>query len=240
MDDQIQNLLTLHANAISTRTIDSTTKRKIIPAGTGFAFPIRHSRRFRIVDLHGEQVVDLMAWVGPLKPHQSITEAEHFSASYTRYRMGSLATPQVGECLYSNADRAMFQLTEDTVKTHDLLFMACNPSFYSRQPSSSSHVDDIDHRQDKTADHPSCATNISTAMRLHGMTHWTQVHDPFNVFQNTPYYTLKGRLNASRAGDHVELECLLDHCIVALSCCPFTGQGFNGGKITDVAVVWEE
>jgi len=27
--------------------------------------------------------------------------------------------------------------------------------------------------------------------------------------------------------------------VVALSCCPYELDGFNGGKITDVAVVWE-
>jgi hypothetical protein len=68
---------------------------------------------------------------------------------------------------------------------------------------------------------------------------WNDVVDPFNVFQNTPYYTLKA-LGCSKAGDHVEfLNVLGKDVVVGMSCCPFEGDGFNGGKVTEVAVVTE-
>ncbi|KAL6245514.1 hypothetical protein RBB50_007513 [Rhinocladiella similis] len=197
----------------------SKLKTHIVPAAHGYAFEVRASSHFRIVDLEGQQVVDFMAWALPYSP---IAQCEHFSTSYTRYALSGLASPQVGECLYTNRDRKMFTLVADTVKTHDLLFMACNPGFYSRQGQ---------------PDHRSCATNFAEAMGPWGMKHWSEVIDPFNVFQNTPYYTLKA-LNCSKPGDYVEMRAEMD-TVCAVSSCPYTGGGFNGGNVTRVAVVTE-
>ena len=67
---------------------------------------------------------------------------------------------------------------------------------------------------------------------------WHDVHDPFNIFQNTPYYSLKA-LECSRPGDWIEMQALMS-CVVAVSSCPYEEDGFNGGKVTEVGVVWEE
>ena len=58
-------------------------------------------------------------------------------------------------------------------------------------------------------------------MRPWGMTSYLQAAsvDPFNVFQNTPDYSLKD-LGCSRAGDFVEFEVLGD-CVVGVSACPY-------------------
>ncbi|KAI1628868.1 hypothetical protein EDD37DRAFT_615405 [Exophiala viscosa] len=197
----------------------STLKTHVVPAARGFAFEVKASSHFRIVDLHGQQVVDFMAWASPYSPSAT---CEHFSTSYTRYALGGLATPKVGECLYTNRDRKMFTLMDDTVKTHDLLYMACNPGFYERE---------------NQPGHRSCATNVAEAMEPWGMKHWSEVIDPFNVFQNTPYYTLKA-LNCSKPGDYLEMRAEMD-VVCAVSSCPFEGEGFNGGKVTAVAVVLE-
>lgn len=67
------------------------------------------------------------------------------------------------------------------------------------------------------------------------MRDWLEVQDPFNVFQNTPGYTLKP-LGCSRAGDFVEFEVFCrkrdegagagmgegeGEVVVAVSCCPW-------------------
>jgi hypothetical protein len=70
--------------------------------------------------------------------------------------------------------------------------------------------------------------------------HRNEIIDPFNVFQNTPYYSLKA-LECSKPGDHVEFENVLGkEIMVGLSCCPYEEDGFNGGRVTEVAVVVEE
>jgi hypothetical protein len=43
-------------------------------------------------------------------------------------------------------------------------------------------------------------------------------------------------LGSSKAGDFVEFEAMQD-CVCACSSCPYDAEGFNGGKITDIAVV---
>lgn len=59
--------------------------------------------------------------------------------------------------------------------------------------------------------------------------------DPFNIFQNTPNYSLKA-LGSSKPGDYIEFKAMKD-IICAASCCPYDLRGFNGGKVTDVAIV---
>ena len=89
-----------------------------------------------------------MAWTLPFSLSNN---SEHFSASYTRYRVGGSAPPIASEGLYSNRDRKMFEIVEDKVKCHDMLFMACNPSFYER-------LGKWGHR--------SCAGNVGEAMNM--------------------------------------------------------------------------
>ena len=202
----------------------------VVPAAHGFAFEVAAGTRFRVIDLHGAQVVDFMAWVAPYTP--SSPTAQHLSMSYTRHALGGSAPPQVGECLFSNADAPMFRLTADSVKTHDMLFMACNPGFYARRRARQGHTAGAAEAENQ---HRSCATNVAEAMAPWGMRSWHQVTDPFNIFQNTPYYSLKA-LGCSRADDYVEFEALVD-AVCAVSSCPYDGDGFNGGKVTDVAVV---
>jgi uncharacterized protein YcgI (DUF1989 family) len=192
-----------------------TAKVHLVPAAHGYAFQVKAGERFRVVDIHGQQVVDFMAWCPPYKQSK-----EYLSMAYTRHAIGGSAPPQVGECLYTNRDEPIFRLIADTVKTHDMLYMACNPGFYKRLGQEG---------------HRSCATNIAEAMERFGMESYLEVTDPFNIFQNTPYYTLKA-LNCSRAGDYVEFEALKD-AVCAVSSCPYDGDGFNGGHVTDVAVV---
>lgn len=212
--------------------------RHTIPGGHGFAFEIKKGARMRIIDLHGAQIIDFMAWKAPYSPS---TTCEHFSASYTRHALGSAAPPAIGEHLYTNKDRKMFEIVADTVKVHDMQFMACNPGFYER----------LGKRK-----HRSCANNVAEAMTefLRGKGdargiidadagnevtfEWWQVHDPFNVFQNTPYYAIKPRISPSRKGDYLDLRAQMD-CVVALSSCPYHEDGYKDGGPTEVAVTWE-
>lgn len=229
-DEGSANHLDYPASVLASLILDSTKdndpdcqlKTHIIPPAHGYAFRVKPGQRFRIVDLHGQQVVDLMAWTYPYSRTES---TQHSSMSYTRHRLGGSAPPEVGEYIYTNLDEPMLKVIADTVKTHDMLFMACNPSFYKLQ----GHVN-----------HRNCAENISGAVSEAGFGHvgWNDVVDPFNVFQNTPYYSLKA-LGCSKPGDFIEFEAHMD-CIVGLSCCPYADNGFNGGKITEVAVVYAE
>ncbi|USW48069.1 hypothetical protein Slin15195_G013880 [Septoria linicola] len=185
----------------------------IVKASHGFAFKVKKGERFRVVDLFGEQVVDFAAWA------QGTGLKEKLSMAYTRYHLNGV-TPAVGEYLYTNLDEPALKLVEDTVRVHDMTFMSCFPKMYA----------DLGIK-----DHRSCATNIAEVMEPHGMGSYLEVTDPFNLFQNTPNYSLK-RLGSSKPGDFVEFLAMKD-LVCAASCCPYDLEGFNGGTITDVAVV---
>ena len=183
----------------------SGPKTHICKAAHGLAFEVKKGERFRIVDLHGEQVVDFAAWV------QGTDLVEKLSMAYTRFHLNGV-TPAVGEYLWTNNDEPILKLVEDTVKVHDMTFMSCFPKMYEKEGRPG---------------HRSCASNIAEAMEPYGMKSHLDVTDPFNIFQNTPNYSLK-RLGSSKAGDFVEFEAMQD-CICACSSCPYDAEGFNGG-----------
>jgi uncharacterized protein YcgI (DUF1989 family) len=203
----IQDVQSMSPDAIS------GPKTHICKAAHGLAFEVKKGERFRVVDLHGEQVVDFAAWV------QGTDLVEKLSMAYTRFHLNGV-TPAVGEYLWTNNDEPILKLVEDTVKVHDMTFMSCFPKMYEKEGRPG---------------HRSCASNIAEAMEPYGMKSHLDVTDPFNIFQNTPNYSLK-RLGSSKAGDFVEFEAMQD-CICACSSCPYDAKGFNGGKITDIAVV---
>ncbi|OCK82517.1 hypothetical protein K432DRAFT_262618, partial [Lepidopterella palustris CBS 459.81] len=195
---------------------DPQTSTYIVPAAHGYSFFVQSGTRFRIIDLHGEQVVDFMAWA---RTSLKFPFEEKVSMAYTRYHLSG-ATPAIGECLWTNRDRPLLRITADTVKVHDMTFMSCFPELYAKKGLKG---------------HRSCAENIAEAMEKWGMKSYLEIAEPFNIFQNTPNYTLK-RLGSSKPGDYIEFEALGD-AVCAVSCCPYDLNGFNGGKITDIAVV---
>ena len=187
-----------------------------VRGGHGGAFEVRRNSSFRVIDLYGRQIVDLMAWVLPATKESSHSPLapsapyhatdEHLSMSYTRYHLGGSAPPAIGDCLVTNKQEPIFRVMADTCHTHDMTFMACNPAFYAEKGL-------VGHRN--------CAENIAEAMEPWGMKSYLEATkvDPFNVFQNTPDMTLKD-LGCSRAGDFVEFEVFKD-AVVAISSCPY-------------------
>lgn len=104
-----------------------------------------------------------------------------------------------------------------------MTFMSCYPDLYTKKGLHG---------------HRSCAQNIFEAMQAFGMKHLLEIAEPFNIFQNTPNYSLK-RLGSSKRGDYIEFEALED-AVCAVSSCPYDLDGFNGGVITDIAVIIAE
>lgn len=161
----------------------SSPQKHIVKAGHGFAFEVSKGEQLRVVDLYGVQVTDFAAWAKESKL------VEKLSMSYTRYRPLGIQ-PAVGECLYSNTDRPMFRVIEDTVKVHDMTLPSCYSESYERRGYKG---------------HRSCATNIAEVMKPYGTGGHLEVTDPFNIFQNTPNY-MSMALCSSKPGDYIELR----------------------------------
>ena len=76
-----------------------------------------------------------------------------------------------GDRLVSVRRVPMFEIVEDTVGSHDMIFPACDPPRYR-----------LGFGLD---DHRSCRANLAEAMADHGIA-YEHLPDPINFFQNTP------------------------------------------------------
>ena len=195
----------------------ATARELVVRARTATAFPRSRGERFRIVDVEGRQVSDLVVFLA-----DDLTE--RFSPGNTRKLNGALKLGK-GSILYSTRCRPLLTMTEDTVGEHDLLFSSCSPNDYRV-------------RFGLTTPHASCLAGLVDALAPHGIGE-AMIPDPLNVFQRsviTPDFRLETHEPLSRAGDYVELRAEAD-CLVALTACPQDQNPCNGWNPTDIKVV---
>jgi uncharacterized protein YcgI (DUF1989 family) len=191
----------------------------VIKGGTGHSFFVAEGRRFRVVDVQGKQVSDLVVFLRD-------DEHERFSPGNTRKLNGRLKISRAG-LLYSTKCRPLLRITEDTVGEHDFLFSSCS-------------ADDYRVRFGFTTDHNSCLSILAALLAPHGITE-SMIPDPFNIFQHTglrPDGELETLEPLSKPGDFVEFQAEAD-CLVALTACPQDQNPCNGWTITDIKVVSE-
>lgn len=67
---------------------DPRVQHTVVPGGHGHAFEVKAGTSFRIIDIHGHQIVDMMAWVLPYPASR-----EHLSMAYSRYVLGGNVPP---------------------------------------------------------------------------------------------------------------------------------------------------
>jgi uncharacterized protein YcgI (DUF1989 family) len=189
-----------------------------VKARTGASFPVARGGRFRIVDVEGRQVSDLVVFL-------KADLTERLSPGNTRKLNGAVKISR-GATLYSTKCRPLLTITGDTVGEHDLLFSSCS-------------ADDYRVRFGLTTPHASCLGILTEVLASHGIPE-AMIPDPFNVFQHSRIDPASFRLETleprSRAGDHIELEARED-CLVALTACPQDQNPCNGWTITDIRVV---
>jgi uncharacterized protein len=187
-----------------------------VEGGTGYAFVAPQGSRFRIVDVQGQQVSDLVVFL-----HDDLTE--RLSAGNTRKLNGRLKLAREG-VLYSTRCRPLLRITADTAGEHDMLFSSCSAYDYRV-------------RFGLTTEHNSCLSILTGVLAPHGIAEW-MIPDPFNVFQHseiTSDWRLLTREPKSRPGDFVEFQAECD-CLVALTACPQDQNPCNGWRITDILV----
>ena len=190
-----------------------------IPARHGKAAQVAAGQVIRVINTHGEQVVDTWAFTaGMLTEFMSM---EHTRATLTRLR------PQVGDGLYTNRRRKILTMTEDTSRgDHDTLIAACDSERYILLGVKEYH--------------DNCTDNLFAAMQALGLTP-PECPSPLNLFMNIPW-TADGRLSfdppTTKPGDSVTLRAELD-CIVAMSACPQDILPINGRTGTTTEAHYE-
>jgi uncharacterized protein len=182
--------------------------RITIPARRGKALTLRRGQQFKVINTHGQQVVDTWAF------HEADL-AECMSMEHTRTALGRLHVG-VGESLVTNHRRPILTLLEDTSPgVHDTLIAACDRYRYALLGC--------------TTYHDNCTDNLAAALAELGLKA-PETPSPWNLFMNIPVQA-DGRLSFAppvcTSGDYVLLRAELD-CVVAFSACPQDIVPING------------
>lgn len=190
-----------------------------IPARRGKAAFAAKGQTIKVVNTHGEQVVDTWAF-------NRADMTEFMSMEHSRAGMLHII-PRVGDTLLTNHRRPILTLIEDTSGgVHDTLMAACD--IYRYQGLGVTHY------------HDNCTDNLAEGLRALGLTP-PETPSPLNLFMNIPW-TQEGGLSfdppVSTPGCYVTLRAEMD-VVIAFSACPQDILPINGraGKPTEAHFV---
>ncbi len=179
-----------------------------IPARRGRAARLSKGQSIKIVNTHGQQVVD--TWAFSTEDPREFMSMEHLRATLTRI------FPHAGDFLVTNRRRPILYFAEDTSPgIHDTLLAACDDYRYGLL--------------DCTEYHDNCTDNLFAAMRNIGLSP-PECPSPLNMWMNIPVVeggNTQWGVPASKPGDYVVLRAEMD-CVVAMSCCPQDILPING------------
>jgi len=188
--------------------------RQIRP-GEGFGVEVKQGQLIQIITVDGRQVADFVAIAAG-------NHDERLSTGVTRAKNGSIML-QTGMKVYSNRRNTMFEIVEDTVGRHDMMFAACDPRRYA---------DDFG-----LSDHANCRDALYNALGTHGLT-YDDIPDPINWFMNVSIQQrgeLEIRESLAEKNDYVLLRAEMD-TIAGVSACPQDQNETNGGTPTDLLI----
>jgi uncharacterized protein YcgI (DUF1989 family) len=179
-----------------------------IPARKGKAAAVKAGQKIRVVNTHGEQVVD--TWAFNRADLNEFMSMEHSRASLLRVR------PKVGDALYTNKRRPILTLVEDSSPgIHDTVIAACDRWRYIELGVMGFH--------------DSCTDNLAAALKELGLKP-PETPSPLNLWMNIPI-GLDGRLSfeppVSKKGDYVVFRAEMD-VVMAFSACPQDILPING------------
>lgn len=185
--------------------------RQVVPPRGGAAFLVARGQCFRITDLEGQQVSDLVVF-------SKDDPTERLSQGNTR-KLNNTWLLSTGHRLYSTKCRPLLTIVADTVGRHDLQSSACSPYDYPIRFGITGH--------------PSCLAILCEVLAPHRIQEHL-IPDPFNVFMNTVVADdgrIQVRTPLSKPGDYIEFAADMD-CLVAMTACPQDQNACNGYRIT--------
>ncbi len=188
----------------------------LINACSGKCIDVLAGQSVTVVDVQGGQVADFFA---ECKENPS----EFLSSGVTIDCNESLCLC-VGDFIYSNLYRPMFQISYDDVGKHDLLFPCCRPEMY-------------DFFYQNGAGHPNCFDNINQSLGEH-----RPIIQPINLFMYTTVCE-DGKIvihpPMSKAGSKITLQAKMDMRL-GIAACSVSESNCNNGKCSSIMVVVEE
>jgi uncharacterized protein YcgI (DUF1989 family) len=186
----------------------TATQTGLIPARHGTAAFVNEGQSIRVINTHGQQVID--TWAFRRDDLNEFMSMEHTRAGLSRLM------PRVGDQMLTNRRRPILTVVEDTSPgVHDTLIAACDIYRYEGL----GHV----------GYHRNCTDNFNEQMKKLGKAA-SQPPCPLNLFMNIPW-TAGGKLTfappLSKPGDYIEFKALMD-CVLVFSACPQDMLPVNG------------
>ena len=190
-----------------------------IPARSGKAVRLRAGQSIKVINTHGQQVVDTWAF-------SAADLGEFMSMEHARVAMGHII-PKVGDRLVTNRRRSILRIIGDTSGgIHDTLIAACDRWRYELLGCPTYH--------------DNCTDNLAAAMRELGLVA-PETPSPLNLFMNIPVRDgdhIEFLPPVSTPGSYVTLETDMD-CIVVFSACPQDMIPINGAEMTPTEAHFE-
>jgi uncharacterized protein YcgI (DUF1989 family) len=175
-------------------------KLTIIPPRSGVSFILKKGEFLKIVDLHGEQVADLICF--------NLHDLAEYCSSGRTIDYAETIFLTKGHRFYSNRSQIMFTMVDDTVGRHDFLLTPCS-------------ADTFRILYGHTQPHRGCFGNLCESLKEYGIGP-DQIPISFNVFMQVEIDSQSGKLSVlpprSKAGDFIVLEADMD-LIVGLTAC---------------------
>ncbi len=193
--------------------------RITIPARRGKATTLKQGQQVRVINTHGQQVIDTWAF-----NREDLSEC--MSMEHVRTALGRILV-HVGDTLVTTQRRPILRLLEDTSPgIHDTLLAACDRYRYELLGC--------------TTYHDNCTDNLAAALAALQLVP-PKTPSPWNLFMNIPVQT-DGQLSfeppVSQPGDYVLLRAEID-CVVVFSACPQDKVPINGEACTPTEAHFE-
>ena len=190
-----------------------------IPARGGKAARVAKGQAVKVINTHGEQVVDTWAF-------NADDLGEFMSMEHTRPTILKIIA-DVGDSMVTNKRRPILTIEADTSPgIHDTLMAACDDYRYKLLGC--------------TEYHDNCTDNLHAGMKELGLVP-PEVPSPWNLFMNIPVLEGK-RLDfcepVTKPGDYILLRAEMD-CVVAFSACPQDILPINGANVTPTEAHFE-
>ena len=179
-----------------------------IPTRRGKAAFLAQGHRARVINTHGQQVVDAWAF-------SRDDPTEFMSMAHSRTALARIM-PALGQAMVTNRRRPILTLVADTSGgIHDTLLAACDRYRYEQLGCAEYH--------------DNCADNLAAALSELGIAP-PETPSPWNLFMNIPVGAdgaVAFEPPVCRPGDFLTLRAELD-CIIAFSACPQDMVPING------------
>jgi len=184
------------------------SERITIPARKGKAAFVEAGQRVKLINTHGQQVVDTWAF-------SRADAGEFMSMEHSRVQMGTIL-PRRGDTLVTNRRNPILTIVEDTSGgIHDTLLAACDRYRYQLLGCKEHH--------------DNCTDNLAAALAALGVKA-AETPAPLNMFMNIPVAkdgAIAFEPPVSTPGSYATFRAEMD-LVIAFSACPQDLNPVNG------------